>query len=286
MTISAVGATAWRVAAAGCAARVMGITSRGVFLLAPPQRIVFVSIERYRSPVTITLARSCERLHAIEVGAAAQFSASRLIFPAIEFAISLSEDAVWQCPPPSGIARPRADQLQTAQAIAAGVLARRSEAGLAALLPILLDWPNTVPLSAGHSALLAQLLAVRRAVQAGDHSALLTGLTKLLGQGRGLTPSGDDVVVGVVLMLNRWHTERDWAEVNRAVIEAAYRATATISANLIECAADGQGDERLIAVVDGIAAGSTSVDECVECVLNWGSSSGIDALVGMMLAVV
>ena len=72
---------------------------------------------------------------------------------------------------------------------------------------------------------------------------------------------------------------------NRAVIEAAYRATTTISANLIECAAAGQGDERLITVVDGIATGSASIDECVECVLDWGSSSGIDALVGMAIAV-
>jgi hypothetical protein len=71
---------------------------------------------------------------------------------------------------------------------------------------------------------------------------------------------------------------------NRAVIEAAYRVTTTISANLIECAADGQGDERLVTVADGIVTGRPAIEECVECVLEWGSSSGLDALAGMAIA--
>ena len=58
----------------------------------------------------------------------------------------------------------------------------------------------------------------------------------------------------------------------------------TISANLIECAIDGQGDERLIAAGDSIIVGSTAIDECVAGLLDWGSSSGIDALIGMALA--
>jgi hypothetical protein len=263
---------------------VLGSTTGGVFLLAPPQQIIFVSFERYRSPLTINLARSFDRLRTIDVAATAQFSTARLIFPSIEFSISLSEEMVWQCPPPDRAARPPVEQRQIVQAIAQRVLARRGDAGLAALLPILLGWPAAPPLSDEQSALLDRLIALRRAVQAGDNSMLRTGLTGLLGQGRGLTPSGDDVAIGLLLMLNRWRFDRDWAAVNRAVIEAACQRTTTISANLIECAAAGQGDERLLTVVDGIATGSASIDECAERVLGWGSSSGIDALVGMTVA--
>jgi hypothetical protein len=57
------------------------------------------------------------------------------------------------------------------------------------------------------------------------------------------------------------------------------------AANLIECAADGQGDERLVTVADGIATGSAPIDTCVDCLPVWGSSSGIDALAGMAIAV-
>jgi hypothetical protein len=93
------------------------------------------------------------------------------------------------------------------------------------------------------------------------------------------------VAIGLLLMLNRWCTHRAWTAMNRAVIEAAYQRTTTISANLIECAASGQGDERLITVVDSIATGSAPIDDCVEYILSWGGSSGIDALVGMAIAV-
>ena len=172
------------------------------------------------------------------------------------------------------VSRPHTEQLQTLCAIAEGVLAQRGGAGLAALLPILLDWPDASPLFAAQAALLARLIALRQAVHSGDNSTLLTGLTGLLGQGRGLTPSGDDIVIGLLLMLNRWHSDRDWAVTNRSVIEVAYQRTTAISANLIECAAAGQGDERLINVVDGIAVGSASTDECVEGVLDWAARRG------------
>lgn len=261
----------------------IGVTSRGLFLLASTQRIVYVSFERYRSPSTINLDRSGDRLRVVEAGAAAQFSEARLIFPATAIAVVLSADLVWQCPPPILTARPRVEQLQTLRAITEGVLACGRSAGLAAVLPHLTNMPDGSLPPAEHAALLDRLLALRRAVQTGDYQRMIDSLTSLLGQGRGLTPSGDDMVIGLLLMLNRWHPDGDWARVNRVVIETAYRVTTTISANLIECAADGQGDERLITVVDGITAGSASPAECVKSVLDWGSSSGIDALTGMAL---
>jgi hypothetical protein len=300
-TISAIylGETAWRAASAECEARVLGTTSRGVFLLTPPQQVVFVSLERYRSPLTINLDRSVDRLRALDSGAAARFSAARLIFPSIECSISLSEAMVWQCPPPAARPRSHAEQLTTLSAIAAGVLTQRSVTGLAALLPILLAWPDAPPGPEEQSALLDRLIRLRRAAQADDSLALQTGLTGLLGQGRGLTPSGDDVVIGLLLMsarslrLKHRTAPAQWVQVSQTgrenmlkhVVASAYERTTTISANLIECAAGGQGDERLITVVDGIIAGSASIDECVAGVLAWGSSSGIDALVGMTIAV-
>ena len=279
------GMSAWRVAALGGGVRVMGVTSRGLFLLVPLRQIIFVSFERYRSPLTINLGRSFDRLRAIEVNAPAQFSDSRLTFPSIDLSISLSVDSVWHCPLPISVSRPRIEQQHTLRMIAEGALAQSSGEGLAAMLPRLTDVPTAVALSAEHAALLERLIMLHSALQAGNCQATIAGLTSLLGQGRGLTPSGDDVVIGLLLMLNRWHTDRDWTEVNRTVIAAAYQRTTTISANLIDCAADGQGDERLITVADGIAAGLVPIDECVNCVLSWGSSSGVAALAGMAVVV-
>jgi hypothetical protein len=284
---SSIGVSAWHSALAACATRVLGVTSRGAFLLAPPQRILFVSSERYRSPLTITLDRSCDRWRALEIGAVAQFSATRLIFPSIAFAIALTEDSVWPCPLPAASLRPRTEQMQTLRAISDEVLTRRGDASSAALLSSLLNLAPCEPLSPEQVSLLEQLLALRQAVRANDDALLADGLTGLLGQGRGLTPSGDDMVIGALLMLARsLRLKSQFGSKNmlKRVVAVAYQQTTTISANLIECAADGQGDERLLAVVDGISTGAPSIDEYVDYVLDWGSSSGIDALVGMAVA--
>ncbi len=292
VSATSIGHAAWHVMLSGQPASVIGVTSRGLFLLVPPQRVIFVSFERYRSPLTITIDRSADQLRLIEIGAAAQFSGNRLIFPSIECFISLPADVVWHSPSPGSAVRSRREQQQALRAIAEGVLARKRGDGLTALLPRLADLPDVSPLTVEHSTPLDRLLALRGAVQAGESQSALAGLISLLGEGRGLTPSGDDVVIGLLLMLTRFPqvnsqsaTENVLKQVAAPLLAEAYQRTTAISANLIECAADGQGDERLITVVDGIAAGSASIDECVDCILDWGSSSGIDALVGMAIAV-
>ncbi len=56
-------------------------------------------------------------------------------------------------------------------------------------------------------------------------------------------------------------------QVAACTVSEAYQSTTTISANLIEGAAVGQGDERLMAVVDGVATGQLPIEECLDCVL-------------------
>jgi hypothetical protein len=106
--------------------------------------------------------------------------------------------------------------------------------------------------------------------------------------GEGLTPSGDDFVVGLLLVLNRWKNMRNFAsdlqQLNLLVTEAAYRKTTTLSANLIECATFGESDERLLNVVDCVLTGKPQESECVSCLLELGASSGVDILVGMAVA--
>ena len=68
-------------------------------------------------------------------------------------------------------------------------------------------------------------------------------------------------------------------------MEAAYGRTTTLSANLIECAARGLADERLVACLDWIMTGVGEFNEIAAGVLGWGSDSGTAALAGMGIAV-
>ena len=118
---------------------------------------------------------------------------------------------------------------------------------------------------------------------------MVDGLSGLLGVGRGLTPSGDDFIIGLLLALNRWRVG-SWPHsglrrLNQEVTDAAYQRTTRLSANMIECAALGEADERLVAVADCISVGDPPEAECVSRVLGWGASSGTDALIGMAVAV-
>jgi hypothetical protein len=113
-------------------------------------------------------------------------------------------------------------------------------------------------------------------------------LCDFLGFGEGLTPSGDDYVIGTLLSLNRWKDvllpDKDLGSLNQQVVETAYQVTTTLSANLIECAALGQGDERLIQAIDYLMGGGVQKDEIVTNLMNWGNSSGVDTFVGMATA--
>ncbi|MGD2155610.1 MAG: DUF2877 domain-containing protein [Anaerolineales bacterium] len=123
-----------------------------------------------------------------------------------------------------------------------------------------------------------------------DWIRLTETLISLLGMGSGLTPSGDDLIIGLLLSLNRWESVlqpgNDISILNKNVVEAAYRDTTTLSANLIECAALGLADERLIQANDYLAVGNFQLPEISSGLLNWGNSSGIDALAGMIAAFV
>jgi len=117
---------------------------------------------------------------------------------------------------------------------------------------------------------------------------MVSTLERFLGLGPGLTPSGDDLVLGFLLAVNRWgnllYHSLDVQGLNRAIQQAAYRKTTILSANLLSCVTRGQADERLVLAMDGIMTGKPDPGTCVSHLLNWGNSSGVSAMMGMALA--
>ncbi len=278
---SNIGAAAYHALQHDQSAAVIGITSRGIFVRAANDRVFFLSHEKYRGPLTLNLQSPHGKLEALDVGANVEAASGRLIFPSIRVAVTASPDAIWRPSIGTAPARPLDEQRHTLRSIASEVVARKGDDGFSAVLPSLLGLPADRP----PSSLLDNILSLQQALAAGNVGSMVEFITGLLGSGRGLTPSGDDCVMGLLLILNRWQNDVDWSSLNQRVIEAAYQRTTTISANLIECAATGEADERLIAVADGIVTGTPSEDVCVDYALDWGSSSGIDALVGTAIAI-
>ncbi|NMC78583.1 MAG: DUF2877 domain-containing protein [Chloroflexi bacterium] len=284
---ASVGEIALQVLSQAQTAAILGTTSRGIFIQSSSRRVLFLSFERYRSPLTITLFGIPPRLRQLETGAAVEIAGGKMIIPAIQTAILTTPETVWHNPAPSEIILPDAQRRAHLSFLAQQVPAEKGDQGLAGLLTVLLDFPGPT-LAKEQQSLLINAWWLREAVRVGNTAAALQRVSRFLGLGRGLTPSGDDLALGLSLALNRWHRllppRLDLQRFNRRIQELAYQKTTSLSANLIECATAGNSDERITNVLDAIITGKPAPQQCTLDWLQWGASSGIDALVGMSLA--
>jgi hypothetical protein len=107
----------------------------------------------------------------------------------------------------------------------------------------------------------------------------------LIGLGPGLTPSGDDLIAGVLIAL-RTLLRADTAEQLGAwALCLAATRTGTISSAHLAAAAAGEGAEPLHRVLAAICAGDEAgLEREVDAVAGIGHCSGWDALAGVALA--
>lgn len=265
-------------------ATVVGVTSRGLFLRPAGRWLLFLSYESYRSPLTITLERPARALQTLGDGDAAAVTGRRLSFPSAKVDVLLPA-AVWRPSAPPATLDPLPDRVERLQQMSHLVAAAGQEQEFGRLLRLLLSLPVETPPAGELRALVEIVRALQQKLRAGDAVGAAAAAGRLLGRGRGLTASGDDFLAGFLLFANRYPAaappDFPLRPFNRAVVDAAYERTTTISANLIECAAAGHADERLLAAAGCIAAGTPTAYECLPALLGWGASSGVDALAGM-----
>ena len=132
-------------------------------------------------------------------------------------------------------------------------------------------WPAPEPLPPDIDAPLRHTLA---GLVAGDWAACLAGARGLAGRGAGLTPSGDDVLLGIFYALWVWQARLEW--VARLAAEVA-PLTTTLSANLLRAAADGEAMWQWHDLVDGRPGAMAAL-------LAVGHTSGADAWAGFVAA--
>ncbi len=131
--------------------------------------------------------------------------------------------------------------------------------------------------------------ALVAAVADANGHAVDTSLRSLVGFGPGLTPSGDDALVGVLCALGR-AGEADLAFALREPVRALLHRTTPVSIHSLRLALDGYVAEAIVAVVDAaLGAGTTAVPvgdsrvrRAVETLLGVGATTGADTLVGVL----
>ena len=152
---------------------------------------------------------------------------------------------------------------------------------LAALLAE--PWPRHAPALSSRMGITARSW-LAAGVSGRDPDAFIAGARALLGLGEGLTPAGDDCLVGALAVIHRFAPS--WLAAHpriRAVVEsAAATATTAIAREFVAHALMGRFSEI---VIDVLAAESAAgVGDGAARLARTGATSGADILAGMRLA--
>ena len=121
------------------------------------------------------------------------------------------------------------------------------------------------------------ILALRR----GDSDSAVKALA---GLGHGLTPSGDDVLAGALLMLHALGRCDQAAALAEAVRRWASARTSPLSFALLEPACDGEPNEAVAKAIAAMLTGEAP-EAVIHHLASVGATSGFDIFAGMLVAV-
>lgn len=111
--------------------------------------------------------------------------------------------------------------------------------------------------------------------------------TQIAGRGPGLTPSGDDLLTGIMHAITIWPRIAATAggpDIRRLFADAARPKTTRISAAYLDAAARGQACEPWHALVHSLGQSHAAARRAARRVLAVGETSGADALTGFCWA--
>jgi Protein of unknown function (DUF2877) len=124
--------------------------------------------------------------------------------------------------------------------------------------------------------------ALRLGLVSGDALAAQTAALGLIGLGVGLTPSGDDFLVGMLAGLEA--TQHPLRAAVATAIARAARGTTAFGAALLEHACRGEFSQRLHDVLIAIAAQEpVALRQATDRAMAYGATSGADTLAGLSL---
>ena len=129
--------------------------------------------------------------------------------------------------------------------------------------------------------LVDQATAVCRAARSGEDAAVRVGVRQLLGAGQGLTPSGDDVLCAVLLVLGGVGEPAPVALLGAAVRDR-WTSTTSLSASLLDAACRGYAAPEVAALVACALRGDLAgAREALASTLAIGHTSGADLVAGL-----
>lgn len=241
-----------------------------------------------RLPNGIAAELGADLRSTVREGMAVRADADNLRIDGAGLAIDLRGAARWspRLAAPYGGSRVAAERWRSrsrrTRAIAAAIAERREcVASGGGLRPLLLPTREEAGLgTAGHAgAILGQL---ERAIGDGERADATAAARTLIGLGPGLTPSGDDALVGIEAASTA--LEAPMAGFLDDALDHVDERTTAIAATLLRHAAAGEFAERLHWLLEAlIGPDDATIPAALERAVAWGATSGTDCLVGVLL---
>ena len=219
----------------------------------------------------------------IAPGMSVQWDGIALRVPGASMVVFLTGAASWSPAMPIVDAMSTQDQIPRAQHALELAAAQAPQVGLGPLLVGIVDERASVG-SLGRAA--ARSLAdILLALREGASERAIAKAVPLIGLGPGATPSGDDLLVG--LMAGLAATDHPLA---RAFAAGVAREAIGITTSVSECYLRHAGrlefSERVQAAAAAVLRGPVAdLDGALTAALTWGASSGADLLVGLLVAI-
>jgi len=269
LTAAAIGHVAHETLQTETNANGFGNTSKGLFAVTDNKKILFISRQTFKGPLTINLNGELPAHQTLAHDLHLQLSTDRIMFIQSGLEIRVNPQThVWS-----------------------PMILNKLDFNLEAFInrSKLIGYERITQLSNSHQAQKNHITSennLKSALSVKDKVAVNKSLSNLLGCGEGLTPSGDDFICGFLLAAHAWveilFPGFALQKTIRKIVDLANEKTTTLSANLITCAASGSADERIIRCVKWLNSGGHSALLTMEELLSYGSSSGLDTLGGML----
>jgi hypothetical protein len=258
---------------------VLALFARSAYLDLDGRVVALTSVEFGGGPLAIGL----DRFRALRLlRPDADVSLDRGVLRVGACTIILTDAVVWN-PSLAAVASGRGADLTALDVITAD-LRRLAPAGSIAVLADPLPGASA-PADALIAHLRAGLDVIDRLLRGHtDVASATTAIaTHIAGRGPGLTPSGDDLLCGIMHALTVWPhlaSSAPTTDIRRLLADAARPLTTRISAAYLDAAARGHASEPWHVLVRSLGASLPAVRRAARRVLAVGETSGADALTG------
>jgi hypothetical protein len=202
-----------------------------------------------------------------------------------EVTIQLRSQTVWDPVPRWDSARQNRQNVEkTLGEVASLLSARRSPDSLAVFVTKTRDLSNSA-VEGWQSRAREPILRLLGGLKDADDQRVNSGARELAGLGPGLTPGGDDFVIGVMHALWCATTPEQARMLCGELLRAVANKTNRLSASYLARAAYGEAGDTWHTLIRAMARGDAStIVTPVESLIGLGHTSGQDALSGFMLA--